>query len=505
MVWQLQTSHGVESGEPKTIAWGREGRLSLVRSAEPILVELRYSGRLAEMAASGTRGVDVDALPRLEGIRWDPSFALIPMRSPHQRPGRRGPFDLEPRWTIDPASEASAFIARGWIDVGTGRNLGAEAVQSDAVVGISSDLPITFSTADSCDAGDGDLGAVRHLLGTDVLAGNGFEGADVLVAVVDAGINRGFLQRTATRVVFDDGASWAAAENARPFAFPVGHGTMCAFDVAVAAPACTVLDVAAFRPYQPRANDDAASALAVRLSDAVRAFGHLCQLMVSAARSGHPRSLVVSCSWEVDTAHDHPEGSPFNYGSNPDHALNKMVGQLALLGADIVFSAGNTSSHERENAPRLISGANSLPGVLTVAAVDLESRRLDISRPGPGVFTAEKPDVAAFARFAGSAIMGQGVSDDGTSAACALAAGVVAAIRSGFPSDPRRPETSPAALRAIIKKQARHVGSQGFDHDCGWGVIDGAAIAEALTAPPANHRPPDWLHRAPTIDLRPRR
>jgi subtilisin family serine protease len=121
------------------------------------------------------------------------------------------------------------------------------------------------------------------------------------------------------------------------------------------------------------------------------------------------------------------------------------------------------------------------------------------------VFAPEKPDVAAFAGFAGSAIMGESVPDDGTSAACALAAGVLAAIRSRYPFDPRRPETSPAALRAIIKKQARHVGSQGFDHDCGWGVIDGAAIAEALTAPPANHRPPDWLTRAPTVDLRPHR
>jgi subtilisin family serine protease len=140
-----------------------------------------------------------------------------------------------------------------------------------------------------------------------------------------------------------------------------------------------------------------------------------------------------------------------------------------------------------------------------VGAVDVESRRLDISRPGPGALASEKPDVAAFARFTGSAIMGGSVPDDGTSAACALTAGVVAAIRSGFPVDPRRPETSPAALRAIIKKQARHIGSQGFDHDCGWGVIDAAAIAEALIAPPANYRPPDWLRRVPTVDLRPRR
>ncbi len=488
--------------------WGRERRLSLVRAAEPILVELRYSGRLAEMAASGDGALNVAALPRLDGVRWDESFALIPVRSAHRRTGPHARFDLEPRWAIDPHAEASAFIARGFADGGVWRSLAEGALTEDAVVSVSADLPITFSSVDSLATGQGDLDAVRHLLGTDVLASNGFQGADVDVAIVDAGINRAFLQRTTGRLRFDEAASWSAAAGGTPFEFPVGHATMCAFDVAVAAPACTVLDVAAFRPYQPRAGAGAHSdvgPLAVRLSDAVRAFGHLCELMVAAARASRPRSLVVCCSWEVDTAHDHPPDSPLNYGANPDHALNKMVGQLAMLGADIVFSAGNTSAHERENAPRPISGANSLATVLTVGAVDLESRRLDVPRPGPGVFASEKPDVAAFARFAGSAIMGDGVTDDGTSAACALAAGVVAAVRSGFRHDPRRPETSPAALRAIIKKQARHVGSQGFDHDCGWGVIDGAAIAEALTAPPANYRPPDWLQRAPTVDLRPRR
>ena len=489
------------------IGWGRERRLALVRSAEPVLVELRYSGRLAELAARGRGPHDPSVLPRLEGFRWDETYAPIPVRSSHRRRGPHAAADIEPRWEIDPGSEASAFIARGFADGPAWRRLSDGAFgPGDDVVAVSADLPITFSSGESAAVATGDLGAVRHLLGTDLLAGNGFEGAGVSVAIVDAGINRPFLERAAGRLGFDEAASWSSATGAAPFGFAVGHGTMCAFDVAVAAPACTLLDVAAFRPYQPGASSDAdAGPLAVRLSDAVGAFGHLCELMVAAARAGRPRSLVVSCSWEVDTAHDHPEGSPLNYGCNPDHALNKMVGQLSLLGADIVFSAGNTSAHERENAPRSISGANSLAAVLTVAAVDLDSRRLVISRPGPGVFAAEKPDVAAFAGFAGSAIMGEAVRDDGTSAACALAAGVVAAVRSRYPFDPRRPETSPAAMRAIIKKQARHVGSQGFDHDCGWGVIDGAAIAEALTAPPANHRPPDWLNRAPVVDLRPHR
>ncbi|HEX3697176.1 MAG TPA: S8 family serine peptidase [Polyangia bacterium] len=486
------------------ISRGREHRLSLVRTVEPVLVELRYSRRLAEMAAEGRRDVDVGVLPRLDGVEWDGSFALIPLRSPHRRPGPHAAVDLEPRWAIDPAMEASAFIARAWTEPAARKGLAEAANRDGAVAAVSADLPISFSSLERRTAATGQLDTVRHLLGTDVLAANGFNGAGVFVAVIDAGINRPFLERGAARIQFDEAISWSAGEKTRPYTFPVGHGTMCAFDVAVAAPVCTVLDVAAFRPYQPHPNDDAGP-LDVMLSDAIRAFGHLCELMVTNAKQGRLRSLVVSCSWEVDIAHDHPPDSSSNYGSNPDHALNKLVGQLALLGADIVFSAGNTSSDERENAPRPISGANSHPSVLTVGAVDVESQRLPISRPGPGVFFSEKPDVAAFARFAGSAIMGGSVPDDGTSAACALAAGVIAAVRSGFPYDPRRPETSPAALRAIIKKQARHIGSQGFDHDSGWGVIDAAAIAEALTAPPANYRPPDWLHREPTVDLRPRR
>jgi hypothetical protein len=493
---------------------GRERRLALVRSQEPMLIELRYTPTLAEMVAANNgraaQALDAKALPRLDGVKWDDGFALIPVRARHRRPEPHNAVDLEPRWVIDPRNDASTFIARAWTDRSAWKGLQQAATSDGAVVGVSADLPILFSSVGQWGTAAVNLEAIRHLLGTDVLAANGFEGTGVSVAIVDAGINGAFLQAGASRVHVDDAISWSAGVHPRPFGFHVGHGTMCAFDAAVAAPACTIVDIAAFRPYQPRvagAEDIVAGAgpLPAMLSDAVRAFGHLCDVMVADARNGRWRSLVVSCSWEVDTSHDHPADSPFNYGANPHHALNKMVSQLALLGADIIFSAGNTSSREREEAPRMITGANSHPAVLTVGAVDVESRRLDISRPGPGALASDKPDVAAFARFTGSAIMGATVPDDGTSAACALAAGVVAAIRSGFPFDPRRPETSPAALRAIIKKQARHIGSQGFDHDCGWGVIDAAAIAEALIAPPANYRPPDWLRRAPTVDLRPRR
>jgi hypothetical protein len=40
---------------------------------------------------------------------------------------------------------------------------------------------------------------------------------------------------------------------------------------------------------------------------------------------------------------------------------------------------------------------------------------------------------------------------------------------------------SPAELRALLFKTAEDLGGTGFDHDFGWGVIDGAALAAVLT------------------------
>jgi hypothetical protein len=40
---------------------------------------------------------------------------------------------------------------------------------------------------------------------------------------------------------------------------------------------------------------------------------------------------------------------------------------------------------------------------------------------------------------------------------------------------------SPAELRALLFKTAEDLGGTGFDHDFGWGVIDGTTLAAALT------------------------
>jgi subtilisin family serine protease len=67
-------------------------------------------------------------------------------------------------------------------------------------------------------------------------------------------------------------------------------------------------------------------------------------------------------------------------------------------------------------------------------------------------------------------------ADGGTSAACPVAAGVVAAVREQYPAS----VLSPAELRALLAKTAEDLGGTGFDHDFGWGVVDGRALAAAL-------------------------
>lgn len=88
-----------------------------------------------------------------------------------------------------------------------------------------------------------------------------------------------------------------------------------------------------------------------------------------------------------------------------------------------------------------ISGANSLPSVLTVAGVNGQLHALTQSSFGPGALATDKPDVASFGGFSGSGI-GTHVNDNGTSAAAGVAAGLVAALRSKFKGTSRLPNST---------------------------------------------------------------
>ena len=442
-----------------------------------VLVQFRTS---PETAAATLRG---EVLPPfaaataepIAGLVIDPAFAPVQVPTPHAAQPGANPYNYSPAVTFSTAPEEATYLVRGTVpdDPDAQRAAVAAATSRPEVVGVFADPVI--STCLVC-PGSPPVGAdadVAGLLGVSALADAGMDGYRVPVAVVDTGVNRAHLQERGRDPVLSTRKSWSPAGVAtRPGQHPVGHGTMCAYDIGIAAPKAILLDYALLLSETP--GETAMSGL---LSDAVLAYSKLLGL-ITAQRTSR-RSLVVNNSWGMFTpVWDFPVGHPGNYSDNPAHPFNVIVASLEAAGADILFAAGNCGRDCPDGrcgfgAGMPICGANSHPSVLSVAGIDTRKQRVGYSSQGPGRLAPAKPDLSAYTHFRGSGVY---PADGGTSAACPVAAGVVAAVRERYPAS----VLSPAELRALLFKTAEDLGGTGFDHDFGWGAIDGTALAAAL-------------------------
>ena len=156
-----------------------------------------------------------------------------------------------------------------------------------------------------------------------------------------------------------------------------------------------------------------------------------------------PRTGWVICNaWAVfDPSLESPE---VPYANNPLHPVARRLTWLELLCEDIVFAAGNCGQfcpndrcHPDYTGPgRSINGANALGQVLTVGAVRTDRLWLGYLGQGPGIarMAQEKPDLCAPSQFANEDDAGP---NTGTSAACGLAAGAVALLRTKWPCSAR--------------------------------------------------------------------
>jgi subtilisin family serine protease len=314
---------------------------------------------------------------------------------------------------------------------------------------------------------------VERLLCVPKLKAHGLDGSDVLVAVVDKGINLDYLNAHGKGPNFDRMRSWAPDASGTPGQFPVDHGTMCAFDVCIAAPRCTLLDIALLKSTV----DGGFSGF---LSDAVRAYEHLFSVMTAPLMLGEFRSMVVTNSWGLfDRSLDLPVGDPGNYSDNINHPFNRSVTALEGAGADILFAAGNCGIYcpdkRCSDIKKTIYGANSHPDVLCVGGVDTTKALVGYSSQGPGCLTNRKPDVCGYTHFKGSEVY---KVDSGTSAACPVVAGLVAAFRTRWQYNVDDPETHPVALRHYVTSTAGHGMSLAYDYARGRGVVRGCALVD---------------------------
>jgi subtilisin family serine protease len=379
--------------------------------------------------------------------------------------------------TFSMAPLESTYVVRGQIPDGSAQPAAlAAAVSHPDVVGVYSDPLIESCITCGSTPAIGASSKVANLLSLTKLKNKGMDGKGVFLAIVDTGINVAHLKSKGRSPALNAAKSWTPSGVATTAGHhPLDHGTMCAYDAGIMAPKATLLDYAVLLSHTA-----GATPMTGLLSDAVLAYSKL-RTILSAMPAGK-RSMVISNSWGMySPTWDFPPGHPGNYSDNPNHPFNIIVSSLEAAGADILFAAGNCGRDCMDGRCNFASdppicGANSSPAVLCVAGVDVKKARVGYSSQGPGRLTAKKPDFATYTHFSGSEAFGAGSADSGTSAACPVAAGVIAAIRTKYPST----KLSPLQLRSLISKTAEDLGGVGFDLNHGWGLLDVGALLRAL-------------------------
>ena len=354
------------------------------------------------------------------------------------------------------------------------------------IIGIFSDPYIAcFSCTSSFNTPIGDHNEVMNLLNIPQLHLQKMDGSNVFVAIVDTGINLNHLKSRGKKPKLNKNHSFP---NTNLFSqifewlrtlFRLGsasvdhHGTMCAFNVLNIAPHCTLLDHSIIGEL------DTEPKMLGLLSDAIQSYDVLLKLRKKQNNSPKQWALVVNNSWGMYNPNwDYPVGDILNYSNDPTHPFNLIVEKLEGEGVDILFAAGNCGEENpdyrcEDFTDNTIYGANSHPNILSIAAVNVNKERLGYSSKGPGRLEDKKPDLCAYSHFEGSR---PPAPDGGTSTACAVATGVVAAIRSKYPPS----VLSPAQLRQLLRETAEKLVQNDFDYSHGYGLINVDNLLEAL-------------------------
>lgn len=258
---------------------------------------------------------------------------------------------------------------------------------------------------------------VMGALSVSLLHEDGADGRGVHVAVLDEGIP---FERFPEVVFATSSTSPDGGTTGLNSASGGNHAAISTALVTAIAPAATVIDVPILGGH---------GSLDAFSSDAAAA---LAEILGQVEDGGIPRPLVLVNPWEVIGGGGLGDLERFGHQDSP---LCVIAEDADELGVDTVVAAGNCGqcpgqASLLDPSDKPILGFASHPSVLTVGAIDLDDEVLGYSSHGPGRLSQFKPDLVTFSHFFESRVQ---LAAGGTSAATALAGGVLAAVRSKAP------------------------------------------------------------------------
>jgi hypothetical protein len=311
-------------------------------------------------------------------------------------------------------------------------------------------------------------------------------GQKVNVVIIDQGLHAASIPASN----WGGGLDWIPGPPSTPVlagtASRTSHGMMMARTILALAPDAVLYDV----PLIPEERIASVDAFFSGLSSAQAVYAKLDREIVK-RRTDDPTNPQYRGPWIFVNAWaifdratetslgDYTENKNTSAGGHPLIAVIKsLIGQR---GFDVIFAAGNCGDFdasprcgERDRGPgSSIWGANALSEVITAGAVSSAETWIGYSSQGPGPsahLAARKPDLCAPSNFRDT--RDAAALNSGTSTACAMTAGVVAALR----SNPGWNQTLvlPAKMQAALISGARKTQSTGWNGRLGNGILDAA-------------------------------